>query len=74
MLIEQLQSSDSLIKKAVYNVANATLKLEFNSGILLEYTNVPVSTYDNFCKSESQIKFFNENIENVYNKSTLLNS
>jgi hypothetical protein len=75
MLIEQVNTTDSsMIKKAIYNFAANTLKVEFNSGALYEYVNVDPQTYDEFCKAESQGKFFNEKIKNNYPNSKLINS
>ena len=75
MLIEQITTTDSsMIKKAVYNFTTNTLKVEFSSGSLYEYANVDPQTYDEFCKAESQGKFFNEKIKNNYPNSKLINS
>lgn len=75
MLIEQVTTTDSsMIKKAVYNFTTNSLKVEFNSGAVYEYANVDPTTYDEFCKAESQGKFFNEKIKNVYPNSKLINS
>lgn len=75
MLIEQMTTTDSsMIKKAIYNFTTNTLKVEFNSGALYEYTQVDPQLYDEFCKAESQGKFFNEKIKNNYENSKLINS
>lgn len=75
MLIEQLTTTDStMIKKAIYNFTTNTLKVEFKSGALYEYQNVDPYVYDEFCKAESQGKFFNEKIKNTYENSKLINS
>lgn len=75
MLIEQMTTTDStMIKKAIYNFTTNTLKVEFKSGALYEYQNVDPQTYDEFCKAESQGKFFNEKIKNNYENLKLINS
>jgi hypothetical protein len=75
MLIEQMTTTDSsMIKKAIYNFTTNTLKVEFNSGALYEYSQVDPQLYDEFCKAESQGKFFNEKIKNKYENSKLINS
>jgi hypothetical protein len=75
MLIEQVTTTDSsMIKRAVYNFASNTLKIEFNSGAIYEYANLEPGMYDDFCKAESQGKFFNEKIKNNYPNSKLINS
>jgi hypothetical protein len=63
-----------MIKKAVYNFTTNSLKVEFNSGAVYEYANVDPLTYDEFCKAESQGKFFNEKIKNNYTNSKLITS
>lgn len=75
MLIEQVTTTDSsMIKKAMYNFATNSLKVEFNTGALYEYANVDPQIYEEFCKAESQGKFFNEKIKNNYSNSKLINS
>ena len=75
MLIEQVTTTDSsMIRRAIYNFATNSLKVEFNSGALYEYANVDPQTYEEFCKAESQGKFFNEKIKNNYPNSKLINS
>ena len=67
-------TDSSMIKKAIYNFTTNTLNVEFNSGALYEYSQVDPQIYDEFCKAESQGKFFNEKIKNNYENSKLLNS
>lgn len=75
MLIEQVTTTDSsMIKKAIYNFTTNSLKVEFASGTLYEYVNVEPQIYDEFCKAESQGKFFNEKIKNNYSNSKLITS
>lgn len=73
MLIEQVTTTDSsMIKRAFYNFLTNTLKVEFNSGALYEYNNVEPAVYEDFCKAESQGKFFNEKIKNSYSNVKLI--
>lgn len=75
MMLEQTTTmNSSMIKKAVYNFAAGTLKVEFESGAIYEYANVDSQLYEDFCKAESQGKFFNEKIKNNYEHSKLINS
>ena len=56
MLKEQITTVDSsMINKVMFNFQSKTLKVEFTSGALYEYTNVEPEIYDELCKSESQI-------------------
>ena len=75
MLIEQSTTTDSsMINRAVYNFMTNSLKIEFKSGVIYEYANVDPSVYEDFCKSESHGKFFNEKIKNSYENTKLINS
>ena len=47
MMIEQNSSVDSsMINRVIYNFPNKSLKIEFNSGALYEYSNVEPDVYD----------------------------
>tara|TARA_Y100001938_G_C7942540_1_gene355038 strand:+ start:460 stop:687 length:228 start_codon:yes stop_codon:yes gene_type:complete len=73
MLKEQTTTVDSsMINKVMFNFQTKTLKVEFTSGALYEYTNVDPEIYDQMCKSESQGKFFNEKIKNNFDYTQLL--
>ena len=73
MMKEQTTTVESsMINRVIYNFPNKTLKIEFNSGSLYEYTNVESEVYENLCKAESQGKFFNEQIKNNYDHTQLL--
>ena len=73
MLKEQITTVDSsMINKVMFNFQSKTLKVEFTSGALHEYSNVDPEIYDELCKSESQGKFFNEKIKNNYEHTQLL--
>jgi hypothetical protein len=75
MIIEQKTTTDSsMIKSAVFNFTTNSLKVEFNSGAIYEYVNVNPELYDEFCRAESQGKFFNEKIKNNYENFKLINS
>ena len=62
----------SMINKYIYNFTTKSLKVEFNSGTLYEYTNVEPTLYDELCKAESTGKFFNEKIKNNFEFTQLL--
>ena len=73
MIKEQSSTVDSsMINKYVYNFATNTLKVEFTSGALYEYTNVDHDLYDNLCKADSVGKFFNEKIKHNFEHIQLL--
>lgn len=59
ILVEILSSN---IKAAAYNTKTEDLTITFNTGGIYEYNKVPWTTFTKFRMSESQGKFFNENI------------
>ena len=56
----------SNIKGAIYNTVNEVLTITFNNGNIYEYEKVPWSIFTKLRMSESQGKFFNENIGKKY--------
>tara|TARA_R100000742_G_C4250456_1_gene68833 strand:+ start:700 stop:891 length:192 start_codon:yes stop_codon:yes gene_type:complete len=61
-----------MINKVIFNFQTNTMKVEFTSGALYEYTNVDPAIYDELCKADSQGQFFNEKIKNNYEFNQLL--
>jgi hypothetical protein len=59
-----ITSSD--IHSAGYDIYAGTLEIEFNSGGIYQYFNVPVETYNNFMNAASHGKFFHAFIKNSY--------
>ena len=73
MILEQQSTSDSgMINKCFYNFTTNVLKIEFASGAMYEYSNVPTEVYDELCKAESQGKFFNEQIKHNFSHNQLI--
>jgi hypothetical protein len=54
--------TSSNIKRSEYDIENKTLKITFNNEMLYEYEEVPHSIYSQFRLSDSQGKYFNQNI------------
>ncbi len=44
-----------------------TLEIEFNSGAIYQYENVPIRVYDVMMKADSVGKYFNAHIKSKYN-------
>lgn len=65
LIIVEVQSSN--IKSAQYNTESEDLTITFNNGAIYEYNKVPWSKFTKFRMSESQGKYFNENIGKVHN-------
>jgi hypothetical protein len=49
-----------------YNPDSQTLEIEFNSGAVYDYSDVPQSEYDGFIGADSKGKYFHANIKNRY--------
>lgn len=59
-----IQSSN--LKAAKYNTDSKKLLITFNNGSIYEYEDVPWEKFTKFRMSESQGKFFNQNIAKTY--------
>ena len=66
-ILVEIQSSN--IKAAAYNTRTEDLTVTFNTGGIYEYNKVPWTTFTKFRMSESQGKFFNENIAKKHFKA-----
>ena len=55
-----IQSSN--LKESTYNTETEDLTVIFNNGSIYEYNKVPWNKFTKFRLSESQGKYFNENI------------
>jgi hypothetical protein len=63
-IINEIKSSN--IKKTEYDTDTKKLVVEFNNGFKYEYDDVPHQTYTKFRMSESQGKFFTNEISKAY--------
>ena len=70
IIIIEIQSSN--LKGATYNTETEDLTVTFNNGSIYIYDKVPWSKFTKLRMSESQGKFFNENIakNHKYRKSS----
>lgn len=58
---------DSTSLSAVgYEPETGTLEIEFNSGSVYQYFNVPEEIYLNLLEAESKGRFFQTDIRNIY--------
>ncbi|MBK8983158.1 MAG: KTSC domain-containing protein [Ignavibacteria bacterium] len=64
---ESVQSS--MIASLGYDANISTLEVEFNSGAVWQYYDVPESIYYDLMNSGSQGKFFHSNIKGQYNEA-----
>lgn len=56
----------SLIRSAGYDEASKTLEVEFTSGGVYEYYNVPLQAYKELLAAASHGRYFLANIRDVY--------
>ncbi|VFQ47442.1 KTSC domain-containing protein [Desulfoluna butyratoxydans] len=59
----------SMIRSIGYDSSNSTLEIEFNSGAVWQYFDVPETLWYEFEGAESQGKFFHREIKNQYSES-----
>jgi hypothetical protein len=64
---ESVQSS--MIASLGYDSATSTLEVEFNSGAVWQYYDVPENVYNDMINSGSLGKFFHANIKGQYSES-----
>lgn len=58
--------SSSNVRSVGYDESSATLEVEFLSGAIYRYFNVPRATYDAFMAAPSKGKFLNWQIKPMY--------
>ncbi|MDP3881101.1 MAG: KTSC domain-containing protein [bacterium] len=66
---EIIQSSD--IRSVGYDDETSILEVEFKSGNVYQYVNVPEHVYDELMKSESKGRYFNSEIRDRYPNSKI---
>lgn len=64
---ESVQSSN--IRSLGYDFNTSTLEIEFHSGAVWQYFDVPESVYYNMRNSDSLGKYFHANIKGQYSES-----
>jgi hypothetical protein len=58
--------SSSNVASVGYEPSSMTLEVEFNSGAIYQYFDVPEVEYQNLMGAESVGKYLNQNIKNVF--------
>lgn len=64
--MERRSVSSSNLSSVGYDSDTNTLEIEFNSGTVYRYFDVPVHVYDDLMNSGSHGSFFSHNIKNTY--------
>ena len=66
---QYVQSTD--LRSVGYNAVSAVLEIEFNSGGVYQYSNVPVSVYQALINAPSHGKYFHANIKDRYHTTRI---
>lgn len=61
---QQLNSSN--LRRCSYDIETETLQIQFHSGRVYTYTEVPASVYNGLLMASSPGEYFNNNIKGVY--------
>ncbi len=64
--MERLTIDSSVINSVGYDPTRRVLELEFASGAIYEYLDVPEAEYQSLLKAPSPGAFFNEEIKDTY--------
>ena len=56
----------SVVSAFFYDALSSTLRVIFTSGLIYDYTNVPVTVYEAMKKSTSKGKYLNQHIKGHY--------
>jgi hypothetical protein len=54
------------VRSVGYQRRSRILEIEFQSGVVYQYVDVPARVYEEFCKAESKGKYFNSEIRDGY--------
>lgn len=58
--------SSSDLRSVGYDETSMTLEIEFNSGGIYQYYNVPETIYNSLMNASSHGKYFHQHIKDVY--------
>lgn len=64
--MDRISVRSSNIHSVGYDTEAATLEIEFNSGSIYQYLNVPKSEYESLMSSSSKGRYLNRNIKGCY--------
>jgi len=64
--MDRIPVSSSNLRSVGYDPDSSTLEVEFNSGAVYQYVNVPQSEYDGLMSAASHGSYFSANIKTRY--------
>ena len=65
--MERTPVTSTTLKSVGYDPQTQTLELEFDSGSVYQYDNVPPEVYQGLLEADSLGRYLNENIDKSYN-------
>lgn len=71
--MERINVVSSNIKSIGYDESSTILEIEFLNSRLYQYFNVPIEIYDELMNADSQGKYFNANIKNIFDWNEVWN-
>jgi hypothetical protein len=70
--LHPLPAPSSLLARVAYNHDRGILQLEFRSGAVYQYFNVPFQSYQELWQADSHGAYFNRHIRNSFRSVLLL--
>ena len=64
--MERKRVNSGTIRSVGYEPGSRTLEIEFTSGSIIQYANVPAEVYRRFLAAPALASFFRDNIEEEY--------
>ncbi len=64
--MERIAVTSSNINSVGYDLNSMTLEIEFHSGSIYQYFDVPESEYHNLISADSVGSYFHRNIKNIH--------
>ncbi len=64
--MQRQQVESSMLREVGYDSETRTLEVEFTSGGIYEYYDVPSEVYKDLLRAESYGQYFNANVKGVY--------
>jgi uncharacterized Fe-S cluster-containing MiaB family protein len=64
--MQRVAVDSSMIASIGYDASSTVLEIEFTSGSIYQYDEVPADHHNGIMKAESHGKYFNENIKEVF--------
>jgi hypothetical protein len=64
--MDRIRVVSSNIRSVGYEESSETLEIEFTSGTIYQYSDIPESEYEGLMNAASKGRYFNQNIKDCY--------